>query len=100
MRLAEDVAVTGEAFSGDSRKHLVSHQPYVVFASAAILVWDLVRAEECRNQFKRRLGVQPLNHSEDLQLVVERQAIPALGFDCGCAVLEQAPYSPQSHLKE
>src|SRR6185295_9504469 len=89
MRFTEHVRVTRETFGGNSRKHLVDNQPNVFLSPVSILIGNLVRAKESRNQIEWSLIVEPSNHPQDFQLVINRQSVAALCLDRCRAVFEE-----------
>src|SRR6266849_10529764 len=51
--LTKDVAKLGQLFRRDSRQHLVDHK--IDIYGWSIFARDRMRAQECRNNFQRRL---------------------------------------------
>jgi len=58
-----------------------------------------VRAKECANQIQRRFIVKPFYYPQDLQFIVERQTVAALGFNGGRTMAEKQStrFSPISY---
>src|SRR5205814_10574636 len=75
---AKNVAVFSELFVRDARKHFVNDERDVLLWRVPKLVGHRVGAEKSRNEFDRRFGIEPANHAQQLQLVVDREAVTGL----------------------
>ena len=85
VRFAEDVAVFGEVIPGDPREHLVDDEIDIVVDAAAILVGDLVSAEERRDAAQMAGCVQLSDGPQDFDFGIEGEAVSRFGFDGGGA---------------
>src|SRR5437899_11583630 len=60
-RLAEHIATLCQSLAGHRRDHLLTEQPHILGAFAAILWRHLVRAQKCRNERGGQLAGESTN---------------------------------------
>src|SRR5258708_19768309 len=91
--LAEHIATPCQSLAGHRRDHLLTEQPHILGAFAAILRRHLVRAQKCRNERGGQLAGESTNHAELFQLGLQFQAIAPFPF---YVAPTPPPYSPQT----
>src|SRR5712691_11002126 len=79
--LAEDITTPCQSFARHCRNHFLTNELHIIGARVAILGWDFVRSEKCRDQRGGHLFTQPPNHTELLQLCLELQAVARFHLD-------------------
>src|SRR6185503_18555254 len=87
---AEHIAKLSELLLRDLRQHLIDNQRHVFIASCSILRRNTVRSEKRRHITQRCLPIETLDRAQDLELVLQRQAVSRLRFN-GCRSAAQKP---------
>ncbi len=90
-RLHEYVAKEGQARVRDRGDHLFANQLDVAGSVVAVLWRDGVGAEKGGHDVDPIFRGQLLDHLQHLDLVLAREAVPALDLDRRGSVLEQPP---------
>ena len=89
-RFTEHIAILGQVLLCDLRKHLMDHKIHVLRGTSPVFVGNLMRAQERGHIAQRTSRIQAANHSQHLELVVERQPVPGFRFQ-SCRSAAQKP---------